>query len=107
MSCTFCKKNDFQLATHSMCDCCLVHLECCEATPENRLATSTKRVIPEDDDEVEMRECDICLEEYHQNDLEEHRGTCMARFVLRCAVCNEDYVSKEGLWNHLVDHDVN
>ncbi|XP_065082961.1 zinc finger protein Xfin-like [Ochlerotatus camptorhynchus] len=77
------------------------------ATAENRLTTNTKRIIPEDDDdEVEMGECDICLEGYQKDELQEHRDTCMARVIFRCAVCNGDYVSMEGLWNHLVEHEI-
>lgn len=50
--------------------------------------------------------CEICLEKYPEDELEEHRAMCTAQLVFRCAVCDGDYVSKEGLWNHLDLHEV-
>lgn len=52
-----------------------------------------------------MVECEICLEKYQEDDLEQHRETCELRLVLRCSICNEDYMNREGLWNHLDLHE--
>ncbi|XP_065088624.1 zinc finger protein 616-like [Ochlerotatus camptorhynchus] len=53
-----------------------------------------------------MVECDICLEDYQEGDLELHREVCVVRLMFRCSLCNGDYVSKEGLWNHLDLHEI-
>ncbi|XP_065088625.1 zinc finger protein 91-like [Ochlerotatus camptorhynchus] len=53
-----------------------------------------------------MVECGICLEHYQEGDLELHREMCVVRLMFRCSLCDEDYVSKEGLWNHLDLHEI-
>ncbi|XP_065088618.1 zinc finger protein 729-like isoform X2 [Ochlerotatus camptorhynchus] len=53
-----------------------------------------------------MIECEICLEEYQEGDLELHREMCVLRLMFRCSLCHGDYVSKEGLWNHLDLHEI-
>ncbi|XP_065088596.1 zinc finger protein 729-like [Ochlerotatus camptorhynchus] len=53
-----------------------------------------------------MVECGICLEDYREGDLELHREMCVVRLMFRCSLCDEDYVSKEGLWNHLDLHEI-
>ncbi|XP_065086951.1 zinc finger protein 208-like [Ochlerotatus camptorhynchus] len=51
-------------------------------------------------------ECGICLEEYPEGDLQLHLAMCVVRLVFRCALCGGDYMSKEGLWNHLDLHEI-
>ncbi|XP_065088619.1 zinc finger protein 761-like isoform X3 [Ochlerotatus camptorhynchus] len=53
-----------------------------------------------------MVECGICLEEYQEGNLELHREICVLRLMFRCSLCHGDYVSKEGLWNHLDLHEI-
>ncbi|XP_065088615.1 zinc finger protein 62-like isoform X2 [Ochlerotatus camptorhynchus] len=53
-----------------------------------------------------MVECEICLEDYKEGDLELHRKMCVLRLMFRCSLCHGDYVSKEGLWNHLDLHEI-
>ncbi|XP_065082987.1 zinc finger protein 236 isoform X2 [Ochlerotatus camptorhynchus] len=98
MSCTFCKKGGSNLALHYLCEMCVVHLKCCEASAEDG-------VVP-DEDTNRRTECDICLEEYQDDELQEHRETCMARLVFQCTVCAGEYISKEGMWNHLDLHEI-
>ncbi|XP_065086934.1 zinc finger protein 91-like isoform X2 [Ochlerotatus camptorhynchus] len=53
-----------------------------------------------------MVECGVCLEEYPEGEVELHRQMCVVRLMFRCVICDEDYMSKEGLWNHLDLHEI-
>lgn len=55
---------------------------------------------------VRLIECDICLGRYREGQLELHQESCIVRLVFRCSICNEDYVSREGLLNHLYLHEI-
>ncbi|XP_065083011.1 zinc finger protein 729-like [Ochlerotatus camptorhynchus] len=100
MLCSFCKKSAFQLVTHSLCHCCLVNLECCDASAEKPIP-----IVPKED-AVRKVECNVCLEECQEDELQHHRMMCMPRWVFRCSVCDGDYLSKEALWNHLALHEI-
>ncbi|XP_065088630.1 zinc finger protein 91-like isoform X1 [Ochlerotatus camptorhynchus] len=58
------------------------------------------------DIQAKMVECGICSEDYKEGDLELHREMCVVRLMFRCSLCDGDYVSKEGLWNHLDLHEI-
>ncbi|XP_053683188.1 zinc finger protein 845-like [Sabethes cyaneus] len=50
--------------------------------------------------------CDICTEGYHKEEKLIHESNCLGRLVLECAVCQEGFVLKEGLWKHLDGHEL-
>lgn len=117
MDCTFCKKSAAHLTPHNLCNLCLVHVECCEI---DDILSDNGGISPPPDDDAEgdeqlekelhlqdvREECDICLEKVLKNDLEQHREMCSPRIVYHCAICSDDYLSKEGLWNHLDLHEI-
>lgn len=94
-----------------------MHVECCEI---DDILSDNGGISPPPDDDAEgdeqlekelhlqdvREECDICLEKVLKNDLEQHREMCSPRIVYHCAICSDDYLSKEGLWNHLDLHEV-
>ncbi|XP_065086954.1 zinc finger protein 729-like isoform X2 [Ochlerotatus camptorhynchus] len=47
-----------------------------------------------------------CLEGHQGGELELHREICVVRLMFRCDICYDDYVSKEGIWNHLDLHEI-
>ncbi|XP_062705375.1 zinc finger protein 91-like [Aedes albopictus] len=55
---------------------------------------------------VQEVQCEACLGRFPEDDLPQHRTECMVRLVLRCGICNADYLGKGGLWNHLDTHEV-
>lgn len=118
MDCTFCKNSAPQLAEHRLCNLCLVHLECCEIN-EILSEGGPPSFLDEGDDDEEMDEqqspvqnnvnkveCDICLDQVQKDELQQHREMCSPRLVFRCALCSYDFLSKEGLWNHLDLHEI-
>ncbi|XP_065086938.1 zinc finger protein 729-like [Ochlerotatus camptorhynchus] len=50
--------------------------------------------------------CGICLAEYQEEEVELHQKMCVVRLVFRCTLCDEDYMNKEGLWNHMDLHEI-
>lgn len=101
--CTFCKKSASKLVTHHLCECCLV--QCCKADSQNQWVNLSKTIIS-DKATDEKIECEICLEKYPKDELDNHQEICTARLVFQCSVCEGDYVNKEGLFNHLDQHDI-
>ncbi|XP_062564831.1 zinc finger protein 275-like isoform X2 [Armigeres subalbatus] len=48
--------------------------------------------------------CGICMEGYERGKKQEHEKMCLGRLIFECVVCNERYVSKDGLEKHLDCH---
>lgn len=53
-----------------------------------------------------MVQCGICLSEYQVDEYELHLTNCSLHLVFRCTHCNADYMNKEGLWNHMDQHEI-
>ncbi|XP_021711340.1 zinc finger protein Xfin-like isoform X2 [Aedes aegypti] len=98
MFCSYCKKSSHILFTHHLCGCCLGNLQCDH--PKHTAAVALK------DEALLKVQCAICHEEFPENELQQHQDACMPLLVFRCAVCGQDYLSKEGLWNHLDQHEI-
>ncbi|KXJ81461.1 oocyte zinc finger protein XlCOF7.1 [Aedes albopictus] len=102
MLCSFCKKGAPTLVTHHLCNCCLENLRYSPKSP-----TAVVPTAADDDTTAGVRiQCDICLEEFQDDQLEQHQDVCMPRVALRCNVCEQDYLTQEGLWNHLDLHEI-
>lgn len=100
MSCTYCEKSASKLATRSLCECCLKHIERCDVAAEKFLP------VVWEEDAFRKIECDICLEQYQENKKKQHRKVCKPRVIFRCSLCDEDYLTQESLGTHLIDHQV-
>lgn len=86
-----------------------MNLERCNSTGKNLLDTQEKSVPvipPKEDAGVRTIECDSCLGRIQEDELLQHQETCTTLLAFRCAVCLQDYMSKEGLWKHLDLHEV-
>ncbi|KXJ74154.1 hypothetical protein RP20_CCG014213 [Aedes albopictus] len=108
MHCSFCKQGAPELTPHHLCNSCVDHMKCCNLNTKSNQSEETiaSMEIILKAEPVQEVQCDACLGRFPEDDLPQHRTECMVRLVLRCGICNADYLGKGGLWNHLDTHEV-
>ncbi|XP_062552762.1 zinc finger protein 62-like [Armigeres subalbatus] len=100
MHCLLCNDESSPVAVHPLCGSCL---DRCKSTC---IREETSKLIVPKKELIHEIECEACLGKFPEEDLAVHRVACSAQVVYRCALCNAQYLTKEGLWSHLDSHGI-